>query len=188
MQLGKYEEQLRQNPSYTNDMVNQEIQSKFELMLTGVEDRIYEINNVKKEDVNTASEMLQNDRDFKRATYRLRTMFAVMQGNTPEPPDVMMMAHIDNQLPEFVTLAFTLDVMREVMGEAGNVLAEVIKAKKAELGITDPEEFKKKLKNDEEVQKSVMEEYMEKLDGKRTAILEKHNIDKAVRARKAREA
>ena len=62
MQLGKYEEQLRQNPSYTNDMVNQEIQSKFELMLTGVEDRIYEINNVKKEDVNTASEMLQNDR------------------------------------------------------------------------------------------------------------------------------
>lgn len=78
--------------------------------------------------------------------------------------------------------------MREVMGEAGNVLAEVIKAKKAELGITDPEEFKKKLENDEEVQKSVMEEYMEKLDGKRTAILEKHNIDKAVRARKAREA
>ncbi|KAK8811027.1 hypothetical protein AV274_4411 [Blastocystis sp. ATCC 50177/Nand II] len=180
MQLGKYEEQLRQNPSYTNDMVNQEIQSKFELMLTGVEDRIYEINNVKKEDVNTASEMLQNDRDFKRATYRLRTMFAVMQGNTPEPPDVMMMAHLDNQLPEFVTLAFTLDVMREVMGEAGNVLAEVIKAKKAELGITDPEEFKKKLENDEEVQKSVMEEYMEKLDGKRTAILEKHNIDKAI--------
>ena len=49
MQLGKYEEQLRQNPSYTNDMVNQEIQSKFELMLTGVEDRIYEI--LKKMDV-----------------------------------------------------------------------------------------------------------------------------------------
>ena len=72
-------------------MVNQEIQSKFELMLTGVEDRIYELNNVKKEDVYAASEMLQNDREFKRATYRLRTMFAVMQGQTPEPPDVMLM-------------------------------------------------------------------------------------------------
>lgn len=93
-----------------------------------------------------------------------------------------------SQLPEFVTLAFTLDVMREVMGEAGAVLAEVIKAKKAELGITDAEEFKKKIESDEEVQKSVMEEYMEKLDGKRTAILEKHNIDKAVSVSTCREA
>lgn len=85
MQLSKYEEQLSQNPSYTPEMVNQEIQNKFELMLTGVEDNIYQMNNVKKEDVNKASDMLQNDRDFKRATYRLRSMFAVMQGQTPEP-------------------------------------------------------------------------------------------------------
>ena len=87
-----------------------------------------------------------------------------------------------------MTLAFTLDVMREVMGEAGAVLADVIKAKKAEMGITDPAEFKKKIENDEELQKSVMEQYMEKLDVKRTAILEKYNIDKAVRDMMGRES
>lgn len=80
-----------------------------------------------------------------------------------------------------MTLAFTLDVMREVMGEAGAVLADVIKAKMAEMGITDAAEFKSKIENDEEIQKSVMEQYMEKLDVKRAAILEKYNIDKAVR-------
>ena len=76
------------NPSYTKEMVSQEIQSKFELMLTGVEENIYQMNNVNKDDVNRASEMLQNDRDFKRATYRLRSLFAMMQGQTPEEPDV----------------------------------------------------------------------------------------------------
>ena len=87
-----------------------------------------------------------------------------------------------------MTLAFTLDVMREVMGEAGAVLADVIKAKKAEMGITDAAEFKNKIENDEELQKSVMEQYMEKLDVKRTAILEKYNIDKAVRDMMKRES
>ena len=68
--------------------------------------------------------------------------------------------------------------MREVMSEAGSVLADVIKAKKEEMGITDAEAFKKEIESNEEVQKSIMEE----LDVKRTAILEKHNIDKAVGA------
>lgn len=94
MQLSKYEEQLSQNPSYTPEMINQEISSKLELMLTGVEENIYQMNNVKKEDVNVASEMLQNDRDFKRATYRIRSIFAMMQGQTPEAPDVVFVNHI----------------------------------------------------------------------------------------------
>lgn len=72
--------------------------------------------------------------------------------------------------------------MREVMSEAGSVLSEVIKAKKEEMGITDAEAFKKEIESNEEVQKGIMEEYMTKLDVKRTAILEKHNIDKAVGA------
>ena len=50
------------------------------------------------------------------------------------------------------------------------------------MGITDAEAFKKEIESNEEVQKSIMEEYMTKLDVKRTAILEKHNIDKAVGA------
>ena len=125
MQLSKYEEQLSQNPSYTPEMVNQEIQNKFELMLTGVEDNIYQMNNVKKEDVNKASDMLQNDRDFKRATYRLRSMFAVMQGQTPEPPDVSVVGVVHPQLPEFMTLSYTLEVMKEVMSKAAEVISAV---------------------------------------------------------------
>ena len=95
MQLSKYEEQLSQNPSYTPEMINQEIYSKLELMLTGVEENIYQMNNVKKEDVNVASEMLQNDRDFKRATYRIRSIFAMMQGQTPEAPDVCLVIQMN---------------------------------------------------------------------------------------------
>ncbi|KAK8799755.1 hypothetical protein WA538_000599 [Blastocystis sp. DL] len=170
MQLSKYEEQLSQNPSYTPEMVNQEIQNKFELMLTGVEDNIYQMNNVKKEDVNKASDMLQNDRDFKRATYRLRSMFAVMQGQTPEPPD----------LPEFMTLSYTLEVMKEVMSKAAEVMADVVKTEKEKAGIEDMEEFKKQVGQNEEIQKAVFETYMTNLDVKRTEILEKYHIDKAI--------
>ena len=95
MQLSKYEEQLSQNPSYKPEIINTEISSKLELMLTGVEENIYQMNNVKKEDVNVASEMLQNDRDFKRATYRIRSIFAMMQGQTPEAPDVCLVIQMN---------------------------------------------------------------------------------------------
>lgn len=88
MQLSKYEEQLSKNPAYTPEMVNQEISSKFEQMLTAVEEKVYEMNNVKPEDAAVSYEKLKDDRDFKRATYRLRSMFALMQGETPEAPDV----------------------------------------------------------------------------------------------------
>lgn len=181
MQLSKYEEQLSQNPSYTPEMVNQEIQNKFELMLTGVEDNIYQMNNVKKEDVNKASDMLQNDRDFKRATYRLRSMFAVMQGQTPEPPDVSVVGMVHPQLPEFMTLSYTLEVMKEVMSKAAEVMADVVKTEKEKAGIEDMEEFKKQVGQNEEIQKAVFETYMTNLDVKRTEILEKYHIDKAVR-------
>lgn len=86
----------------------------------------------------------------------------------------------NQQLPEFVTLSFTIDVMREVMGEAGQVMNSVISRKKAELGITSTEELKNKISNDEEFQKSILEDYMKDLDVKRTEILEKYKIDKAV--------
>jgi len=88
MQLGKYEEQLSKNPAYTPEMVNQEISSKFEQMLTSIETKIYEMNEVKPEDAAAAYQLLKDDRDFKRATYRLRTMFQLMNGETPEAPDV----------------------------------------------------------------------------------------------------
>ena len=88
MQLSKYEEQLSKNPAYTPEMVNQENASKFEQMLTAVEAKVYEMNEVKPEDAAKAYQLLSNDRDFKRATYRLRSMFALMQGETPEAPDV----------------------------------------------------------------------------------------------------
>lgn len=170
MQLSKYEEQLSQNPSYTPEMINQEISSKLELMLTGVEENIYQMNNVKKEDVNVASEMLQNDRDFKRATYRIRSIFAMMQGQTPEAPD----------LPEFMTLSYTLEVMKEVMTKAGEVMAEVVKEMKEKSGIVDNEEFKKQVGENEEMQKTIFENYMTRLDAKRLEILDKFNIDKAI--------
>lgn len=79
-----------------------------------------------------------------------------------------------------MTLSFTIDVMREVMGEAGQVMNSVISRKKAELGITSTEELKNKISNDEEFQKSILEDYMKDLDVKRTEILEKYKIDKAV--------
>lgn len=88
MQLSKYEEQLSKNPAYTPEMVNQEIASKFEQMLTACEAKVYEMNEVKPEDAAAAYQLLKDDRDFKRATYRLRSMFALMQGETPEAPDV----------------------------------------------------------------------------------------------------
>lgn len=88
MQLSKYEEQLSKNPAYTPEMVNQEISSRFAQMLTSIEEKIYEMNNVKAEDASAAYQLLKDDRDFKRATYRLRSMFAIMQGETPEAPDV----------------------------------------------------------------------------------------------------
>ena len=88
MQLAKYEEQLSQSPSYTPEMVHQEIASKMDMMLNSVEETTYRNNNVTKEDATKAAEMLQNDRDFKRATYRIRTMFAMLNGQQPEAPDV----------------------------------------------------------------------------------------------------
>lgn len=68
------------------------------------------------------------------------------------------------------------------MGQAGEVMNAIVSKKKAELNIVDTEEFKNKISNDEEFQKSILEEYMKVLDDKRTEILERHNIDKAVGA------
>lgn len=66
------------------------------------------------------------------------------------------------------------------MGQAGEVMNTIVSNKKAEMNIVDTEEFKNKISNDEEFQKSILEEYMKVLDEKRTEILERHNIDKAV--------
>lgn len=85
----------------------------------------------------------------------------------------------NEQLPEFVTLSFTIDVMREVMGEAGKVMGDIITKKKSELGLSN-EEFKSKIGSDEELQKTILEDYMKELDVKRQEILEKNKIDKAV--------
>lgn len=70
--------------------------------------------------------------------------------------------------------------MREVMGEAGKVMTSIISKKKGELNIADNDEFKTKISTDEELQKSILEDYMKELDTKRQEILEKNNIDKAV--------
>lgn len=70
--------------------------------------------------------------------------------------------------------------MREVMGEAGQVMSSVISRKKAELGIISNDDFKTKMSEDEELQKSIMEDYLKDLDVKRTEILDKYKIDKAV--------
>lgn len=67
------------------------------------------------------------------------------------------------------------------MGKASDVMNGIISKKKAEMGITSNDDFKAKIGSDEECQKSILEEYMKELDVKRTEILEKYNIDKAVR-------
>ena len=66
------------------------------------------------------------------------------------------------------------------MGEAGKVMTSIISKKKGELNIADNDEFKTKISTDEELQKSILEDYMKELDTKRQEILEKNNIDKAV--------
>lgn len=66
------------------------------------------------------------------------------------------------------------------MTKAGEVMKEVVIAKKAQYGITDVEEFKKQIGEKEELQREVFETYMTTLDTKRMEILEKYNIDKAV--------
>ena len=66
------------------------------------------------------------------------------------------------------------------MGEAGKVMTSIITKKKAELNITDNNEFKTKISTDEDLQKTILEDYMKELDVKRQEILEKNNIDKAV--------
>lgn len=66
------------------------------------------------------------------------------------------------------------------MSEAGKVMTSIISKKKGELNIADNDEFKTKISTDEELQKSILEDYMKELDTKRQEILEKNNIDKAV--------
>ena len=95
LQLAKYEEQLSTNPAYSPDMVAKEMNNKFSLMLDTLENEAYKRYNVSKDDVNTAYQILQNDRDFKRATYRLRSIFAMLNGEQPEAPDVRVRCACD---------------------------------------------------------------------------------------------
>ena len=79
-----------------------------------------------------------------------------------------------------MTLSYTLEVMKEVMTKAGQVMAEVVKETKEKSGITDNEDFKKQVGENEELQKTIFESYMTRLDEKRLEILERFHIDKAV--------
>ena len=88
MQLAKYEEQLSMNPAYNADMVAKEMNNKFTFMLESLEAEVYKRYNVSKENANISFQALQNDRDFRRATYRLRSIFAMLNGEQPEAPDV----------------------------------------------------------------------------------------------------
>ena len=81
-----------------------------------------------------------------------------------------------------MTLSYTLEVMKEVMTQAGEVMAEVVKETKEKSGITDNEEFKKQVGENEELQKTIFESYMTRLDEKRLEILDRFHIDKAVRS------
>ena len=81
-----------------------------------------------------------------------------------------------------MTLSYTLEVMKEVMTKAGEVIAEVVKETKEKSGITDNEEFKKQVGENEELQKTIFESYMTRLDEKRLEILDRFHIDKAVRS------
>ena len=89
LQLAKYEEQLSTNPAYSPEMVAKEMNNKFTLMLDTLENEAYKRYNVSKDDANASYQILQNDRDFKRATYRLRSIFAMLNGEQPEAPDVL---------------------------------------------------------------------------------------------------
>ena len=79
-----------------------------------------------------------------------------------------------------MTLSYTLEVLKEVMTKAGEVMAEVVKETKEKSGITDNEEFKKQVGENEELQKTIFESYMARLDEKRLEILDRFHIDKAV--------
>ena len=81
-----------------------------------------------------------------------------------------------------MTLSYTLEGMKEVMTKAGEVMAEVVKETKEKSGITDNEEFKKQVGENEELQKTIFESYMTRLDEKRLEILDRFHIDKAVRS------
>ena len=81
-----------------------------------------------------------------------------------------------------MTLSYTLEVMKEVMTKAGEVMADVLKETKEKSGITDNEEFKKQVGENEELQKTIFESYMTRLDEKRLEILDRFHIDKAVRS------
>lgn len=81
-----------------------------------------------------------------------------------------------------MTLSYTLEEMKEVMTKAGEVMAEVVKETKEKSGITDNEEFKKQVGENEELQKTIFESYMTRLDEKRLEILDRFHIDKAVRS------
>ena len=81
-----------------------------------------------------------------------------------------------------MTLSYTLEVMKEVMTKAGEVMAEVVKETKEKSGITDNEEFKKQVGENEELQKTIFESYMTRMDEKRLEILDRFHIDKAVRS------
>ena len=69
-----------------------------------------------------------------------------------------------------------------MMTKAGEVMAEVVKETKEKSGITDNEEFKKQVGENEELQKTIFESYMTRLDEKRLEILDRFHIDKAVRS------
>ena len=88
LQLAKYEEQLSMNPAYNPEMIAKEMNNKFTFMLESLESETYKRYNVNKDDANISYQHLQNDRDFKRATYRLRSIFAMLNGEQPEAPDV----------------------------------------------------------------------------------------------------
>ena len=66
------------------------------------------------------------------------------------------------------------------MTKAGEVMAEVVKETKEKSGITDNEEFKKQVGENEELQKTIFESYMTRLDEKRLEILDRFHIDKAI--------
>ena len=79
-----------------------------------------------------------------------------------------------------MTLEFTINIMSEVMSQAADIMNAVVAKKKIEFAIEDGEAFKAKVSEDEDFQRVILEEYMKELDVKRTEILEKNGIDKAV--------
>lgn len=79
-----------------------------------------------------------------------------------------------------MTMELTMKICEEIVGKSAATMSEVMEEKQKELGAASIPDLAKQMETNEELQQSIMESYMQKLDVQRQEILKKYKIDKAV--------